>query len=79
MTVENALKPRKGCNPETSNSFTPTRETVNLTHSLYNSPVHLIVILMSLIKNPGFCHFSKKLAGIGFLCSMQKTVKQRGL
>jgi hypothetical protein len=30
-------------------------------------------------KNPGFWHFPKKLAGMRFLCSMQKTLTQRGL
>jgi len=30
-------------------------------------------------KNPGFWHFPKKLAGLRFLCSMQKTFTQRGL
>jgi hypothetical protein len=43
------------------------------------SPVSLIPISPSVPENPGFCHFSNKLAGMPFLCSMQKTLTQRGL
>lgn len=43
------------------------------------SPVSLIPISPSVPENPGFCHFSNKLAGMPFLCSMQKTLMQRGL
>jgi len=43
------------------------------------SPASRIPISPSVPENPGFCHFSKKLAGMPFLCSMQKTLTQRGL